>query len=699
MSRIDFTINPVGNPIRASIEFESAPRFRLDRGGLVTIEAVPTVTAEPTVRLNSTGSAITQTNGRATSVSDLKGVANAVNTTGAGPLVLADSAGRKFLRFNESEYLSGGTGFVADTQNCTVVMVARFHRSEPFPVLSLGNVEAATGTATSNPLVRTITSGESPAFLCSSRSGIPNYSANREYMLPGCELQVIAVRSSASSVRTLINNRAANSTANSNSATGVQGYEVARNAENNAPGTPGSWGQFDLYDLLLFDSALTDVEVDAVVADLVSGYAIPTKTNRLIMEGDSITFGLRGTSGENPAMCLTDPGDPIAMPGSWNVLNMGVSGNKIADLVTRRDDANSVYAETLPGENAISLHIGTNNFDGGATQSATDGYNELVLLINQATTGYLQRGWEVFTDLIIAYDNATVQAKIASYRNLINSETFLDDTASNTGDAFAGKVTVVDVASFQVDGGPVFDTQANAQNINEAGLTIYDDDVHLTDTGNFHFADIKSQGVQGTAAPPPPPPPPSPGYLGSSITTGDSTSIVATVPPQAVAGCTLIAWGFTGTGNEFNTPAGWTERLTENGGSVRTLENWDGTTNNYTFTNPTSPQAITIIAVFEYVYDSIGAFSAATTDPVPPDITVGAADSIVFTLVGSVGAAKQFSMPAGWTEQLENGIDRSLAVYQRDALAPAGVLAGETVTRDAGSGNSRALQIAVRPAP
>lgn len=36
MSRLDFTINPVGNPIRASIEFDSAPRFRLDRGGLVT---------------------------------------------------------------------------------------------------------------------------------------------------------------------------------------------------------------------------------------------------------------------------------------------------------------------------------------------------------------------------------------------------------------------------------------------------------------------------------------------------------------------------------------------------------------------------------------------------------------------------------------------------------------------------------------
>jgi hypothetical protein len=52
-------------------------------------------------------------------------------------------------------------------------------------------------------------------------------------------------------------------------------------------------------------------------------------------------------------------------------------------------------------------------------------------------------------------------------------------------------------------------------------------------------------------------------------------------------------------------------------------------------------------------------------------------------------------MPAGQTLIASISADRSIAVFERDALADAGSLAGVTVTRSAGSGNTRALQFSM----
>ena len=482
----------------------------------------PTVTTAPTVRLHSGRSTIAQSGGRATSVSDLQGNPSAVNSTGVGPFVLTDEGGWPFLRFNSNEYLSGGwsggSGVTFDVQNSTIIMVCCVHRSRTLPLWSVGNVEQATGQNTSNALMRTITTGTAPAislgYLASSRAGIPAYASNQAYMLPGCQLQVIAVRSSTANVRTYVNKVAANSTANSNITTGVQGYEVGRNAALNSPGATGTWGQFDLYDMLAYNTALSDAALDQVVSELVTGYGIPAVTGQILAEGDSLTFGLNAPSGSNPAMAMCARGASWAVPANYRVINIGVSGNTIADLIARRDFAISPTNEVIPGgDNVISVMIGTNDIDGGADAATT--YGRLVgspvgsngLLITGTGSGYLQKGgadkWRVAVCQLMAYNNATFQTRIEAYRPLIAASQFLTDTQSNTGQTYDGKVRITNIPAWTVNGQTVFSTLANAQNINGAGvggsnLSIYFDTVHLTALGNLEHGKARAVNLAST---------------------------------------------------------------------------------------------------------------------------------------------------------------------------------------------------------
>lgn len=663
----------------------------------------PEVTTEPTVRIHARQSPATESGGKVTAIDSLTGVGDATNGTSDGPSIVTYNNGWKALRFDDgAAFLTGATDFSASPQGITVVMVARIHRSQSMPLFSMG------ASATANPMVRLLKSGQSAAFLCSARSGIPTYDDNREYMFPGSELQVIAVRSDTTAVRTLVDNFAANSTANTQTGT-FTGYEIGRNSTT--PGSSGTWGAFDLLDLLVYDTGLSDSAVDAVVADLVTGYSITAKTNRMITEGNSITNGFRSSSGRSPSMCMTDPGDTISVPAGWNVLNIGVSGNRIDDMVTRRDDTNTVFAEKLPGRNIISLHAGTNNIDSPSLESAATTYGKLVPLLNTTTTGYLQRGWEVFVDKIIAYNNASTQAVIETYRGLVDNPTFLTDTLSNTGQTYEGKVTVVDVAGFEYGGGTLFDTLANAGGTNTAGLDLYFDNVHPNDLGSFFFAAAKTGTIFNTAIttvpgvtptpPPPPPPPASPGYLGSTVTAaGSGTSVNANVPAEAISGEALVAFGFTGTGAEYSAPSGWTSRLSSSGATVFTMDSWDGTTSSYTFTAPSSTAQTLIMAAYkDYAFDAIGTLSSATTNPTPPNVTATADDCINITFVGAAGAGREYSMPSGWTQRAETITGgRSAAMFERDATVNTGTITGEVVSLIAGTGNSRAVQLTMKPA-
>jgi hypothetical protein len=768
----------------------------------------PTVSTAPTVRLHTEQSTLATASGRITSMSDVANPSNppATGTSTEGPLLLADDNGWPVARFNGFEWLSGGwsgsSGVTFDVRNTTVLLVCRVHRSRARPLFSIGSVAAGTGQNTGNALVRTVSSGLSAGYLGSQGAGIPGYASNRTYMIPGAELQVIAVRSSTTNLRLYVQDKTTTAGANSNITAGVQGYEIGRNAANNSPGTAGTWGEIDLYDALVYNSALSDAALDQIVGELMTGYGIQPTIGRVIMAGDSITFGLTAPSGENPAMWITRPGGSAQVPPGYNVIGVGVSGWAVSNLVTQRDDANTVFNELIPGgDNIVSVHIGTNNIDGGETAQQT--YDALVPLLNTTTTGYLQRGWRVFVDRIIAYRNTTFQTQIEGYRALVSAPQFLTDTLSGPSQTFDGRVGVVNVSGFTFNGQTVFDTFANAQNINGAGpppgegapdgsnLLVYtgppSDVAHLRPLGNRFLAQAKRDGIAFASGAPtlnalsltgtavqnvsstinivgatagstisvqsgslPPgmtlnsaartisgtPPtiakdnftlretltgatntpndtalsievvaaPAGVTYVGATTAAlANSTTITANVPAGAQAGDILVAWIISGANFNALELSGWTRRYgdpaTENFGfSVQTLASWDGTTSSYTFTlADLSPVSIILMAYRGAAFDAISALTSAVQDPTPPTMTVVANNCVNLTLAGGIGAGREYTMPSGWTQRLFTTTNRSSAAFQRDATVNSGSLAGVQVTRSVGTGNSRALQMTLRP--
>lgn len=81
------------------------------------------------------------------------------------------------------------------------------------------------------------------------------------------------------------------------------------------------------------------------------------------------------------------------MPPGWRVCNLGTSGNKVADLVAKRDAANGWAAQVLPGQNVMAFEVGRNDVAAGVSPAAL--YSGVVAYLNTASTGVLQRGWTV----------------------------------------------------------------------------------------------------------------------------------------------------------------------------------------------------------------------------------------------------------------------------------------------------------------
>jgi hypothetical protein len=192
------------------------------------------------------------------------------------------------------------------------------------------------------------------------------------------------------------------------------------------------------------------------------------------------------------------------------------------------------------------------------------------------------------------------------------------------------------------------------------------------------------------------------GFIGaSSASAASGTSLVVDVPLGAQAGDILMMFGASsGTGNEHNTPAGWDARFTGVGFSLRSLASYDGTTPNYTFTTiSTATQSIVILAFRGYDFGASTGFTAAVTDPVPPNLTVPAANSLIVQIASTLNASHTYSMPAGWTSRAAVTTNRSISAFQRDALAAAGTLAGTTMTRTAGTTTARGLQFSLTPKP
>lgn len=454
------------------------------RGTGVGAQGPASVPVTPTARWHPAFSSVATSGGRVTGASDLMNMAALTEgTSGAGPFALIDNAGRRFWRFEGSEYLTCGAGLVTSTRAVTLFMLARQHKGISTPFFSLGSVDAGTA-ATGGNILRTATVSSSAAYLYAASISASSDAAAKAHMIPGSQLQLIGVRSATTAnggTRLYVNGIAAAVAQVSTSASGIAGAEIGRYSAS--PGASGSWAKMDVYEILVYDRALTNAEADAVAAALISAWGIAPVTDTLVVEGDSITDGV-GTirSGASLGMMLSEPGGPASVAPGWRVINMGQSGNQVSNLVTRRDATNGMADVLTSGRNVMAVQIGRNNLGVGA-MTGQQVYDAIVPLIRNGSTGYLDRGWSVLQAINIA-TSSSVATENGNLRTLLRASAFLTDCQAGAGQAHEGKLSRVDLPTWTYEGQTIFEDLADAANT----IWFQGDSTHPTEAGTLEMA-------------------------------------------------------------------------------------------------------------------------------------------------------------------------------------------------------------------
>lgn len=436
-------------------------------GGGAAPAAPLALSIAPTVDYDAAFSTVATSGGRVTSVSDLQGLANMTGAAGVGPYAINDEAGDPCWSFEGAEYFDGSTAFVAGTRSVTKIMVCRVHKAKGISIWGLGNVAAATAVNTGGTVIRQLVDANSKGFLCGGGISGSTAATNKEYLQPHCGWQVIGVRSAPTAgggQRLGINRKAANVVQNSINVASVAGFEMGRYPQ--APGASGTWAQIDVKKAIAYNYALTDAEFNAIMAEVADYYDIPELTDDLMIEGDSIFDGVGTITSRNSlGMVATRPDNALSVPKTTRVRNNAVSGSTTVTATTRRDTATSAVDQQLPGTNSIVLQIGRNNL-GALSQTGAQAYAEIVALINTTTTGYLQRGIDkVYVCVNIAVGSSLFTENEA-LRALLRSPTFLTDCLAGTGQAYEGKVEVVDLPLITTSGDTVFNSTADAGDTN-----------------------------------------------------------------------------------------------------------------------------------------------------------------------------------------------------------------------------------------
>ncbi len=437
----------------------------------------------------------------------LSGVAYGGGTI--GPVEMTDGWGRKFWRFSPTQaLLIANTLAGLNSRSMTVFMVMRQHKvtrgmdSPYFSTRYSAYTDDTTNTARTNGYVLRVQCNTGTSEVPRMKSGTTDSfagHANSPKMIPGAQLQVVgfASRSGASAGtdvggRFYMNNDAVPTAQSSLTGTADVGGIIGAKATSSNAITGTTDTGFDLYEFILVKGSLTDAQADAIAAALVSNYAIPTIDSQLIILGDSVFEAIDTSStvvvpADNMAVTLTAPGAEL-VPTSCRVINAAVAGSAcqtfggITGVVmsSQRDDAAGPLKYQYPGgatKNIILFNTGINDMRSSAGNfSAATHYANVVALINTTTTGYLQRGYSVVvaTPTAISGDS-TGQGRIAAYRDLIVDpntdivvDQFLTDTLSNTGQTYAGLVSVLPICKIENgSSGTIFLNSA------DAGDTLY----------------------------------------------------------------------------------------------------------------------------------------------------------------------------------------------------------------------------------
>ena len=378
-----------------------------------------------------------------------------------GPVQLTDARGRKFWRFEGTAYLLISNALNAlSSRGYMVAAMIRHHRMASLTVFQpryASYTDDSTNTHNTVTALRSVVTASAAALIYGAT--IPTNSAKH---VSSSEPQVVALSSrptAGGGQRVYKNNDSIDLGQNTILQTGMLGGVICGvPAAGNAVTSSNQF--MDLYEWAIWKGELTNSQSDANVSAMVSNWAIPPVVNRLMLEGDSITQGTGNvSSGINLAMLLSDPGSVIALPAGWSVYNQGTSGNTVSNLVTRRDAANGGAALPLPGGRNIYLsQIGRNDIP---SKTGAQVYAEDVALHNTASTGVLQRGWEVVHAINICVASALNIAN-SDLRTLLRAAQFKTDTLSGPGQTYDGKLSIIDLPAWTVGGDTIFDTTADA---------------------------------------------------------------------------------------------------------------------------------------------------------------------------------------------------------------------------------------------
>ena len=443
-----------------------------DTGGGTTTDPDPTPPVLPitvTSRWHPAFSTTTLDGTRVATASDLTGLATVSAPTGAGPVVMTDALGQPFWRFEGESYLEIADALILSTRSMSVFMVGRFHQVVTrSPIFSLGR--AATGAAPNTIL--------SSFEASSDKNSVPllqaySYPRNTSYptpekMIPGAQMQVVGMagRSNANGGTTLWMNTDRITAPQPYSVTDVPGAEIGRYAH--APGASGKWGRFDLYEMIVIDRSVTDVDGDTLVSDLMNAYNIAPITNQLVLEGDSIMQGTGDvTSGLRAEMVMTEPGAGLIGP-DWRVFNMASSGSQVSGLITRRDATLGWPEHTLAGQNVVAVEIGRNDMTASGGQSPNQHYANYIAYLTEDFGSLSQslfgRGWDVRTLVNIGSATA-LEVDITAYRALLRDPAFMIDTQTDAAGLYDGRMQLVNTDQITVNGDTLFATSLDASDV------------------------------------------------------------------------------------------------------------------------------------------------------------------------------------------------------------------------------------------
>lgn len=418
----------------------------------------------PAVHYHIPSATIVSSGGRMTSVADRMGLANASEgSAGVGPLDRLDSQGLRVATFRGEEWMSIADALTWDTRAHTVFMVMR----QPWGLgngnkcfISQGRNANTPPNTGYGPLGTQGTLSQAPHVVVNNIS--TKAAASHVDMVVGAQIQVIGVNSrptASGAQRAYLNTKTADVTQIPVSITGITGGEIGRFAFS--PSTTSNWAIMDLYEVIIIKGVLTNAQSDAVAASIVANWSIPAITDQVLIDGDSLSRGIQVTPAspksiwgyDGLAQKLTDRGSAFALPKSTRVVNIAIGGNKLSTLVTKRDAANSVYGELLPGKNVLAVQIGTNDVNSDGHSAATV-YANMVAYLNTAMVGVLQRGWTVAHGLNIARsDSGASSAVLVALRALYRDPQYLLDTGTDAGGAYAGKLSLISLPDIDIGGG------------------------------------------------------------------------------------------------------------------------------------------------------------------------------------------------------------------------------------------------------